>query len=161
METAAWYKNSYESLTYGKGKKTKTKKDFASPDMMYDLDGDLSVNIVHNRPCKGYVGSLGAAVLNLSGKDKEKEVIEVDGTGDGNMSVMSQLSTGELIELLRKAGINLKHKPGSRPTEQYSKSSLTDSGSRNSCSSVSSGSCSSSNSSAGLCASTNRAAYEG
>ena len=161
METAAWYKNSFEAFTDGKGKKPKSRKDFASPDMMFDLDGDLSVNTIHNRPGKGYSGSPGAAVLDLSGKEREKEEIVIDDTGEDNMSAMSQLSKGELIELLKSAGINSTHKKGSRPTTQDSKSSSTDSGSRSSRSSESSGSSSSSNSSAELRASTKKAADEG
>ena len=100
-------------------------------------------------------------MLDLSGKEREKEEIVIYDTGEDNMSAMSQISKGELIELLKSAGINSTHKKGSRPTTQDSKSSSTDSGSRSSHSSESSGSSSSSNSSAELRASTKKAADEG
>ena len=109
----------------------------------------------------GYAGSPRAEVLDLSGKEREKEVIEVDDTGEENMSAMSQMAKGELIELLRKAGINSANRLGSPPSKQDSESSSNDSGSRSARSSNINGSSSSSNSSAELRASTKKAADEG
>ena len=46
--------------------KKKSKRQYAAPEDLYDLDRNQSVKILHERDDHRYVGSPGAATLDLS-----------------------------------------------------------------------------------------------
>ena len=76
LEEAAWYKDKFAAHTSGKGT-SGGKKQFAAPEMLYDLDGAHSVQTLHEWPGKGYADMPGAATINLGDKFREKEVVNV------------------------------------------------------------------------------------
>ena len=41
------------------------KKEYASPYMLYDIDGENFVKTIHDNPGKGYAGTPGAAIIDL------------------------------------------------------------------------------------------------
>ena len=63
IEDAPWYKYEYSAHMSTKGRQK--RKEYASPEMMYDIDGEHSVKTVHEKPWKGYVGTPGAATIDL------------------------------------------------------------------------------------------------
>ena len=80
-------------------KSKKSRKKYAAPEALYNLDGDNSVRTLHERNDSRYAGSPGAPIIDLS----DKEVVQVD-TEEDDMSVMtnlSLLSNRELIERLK------------------------------------------------------------
>ena len=126
MEDAAWYNDEFAVLTSKDGKKGTKKKTYANAEMLYDMDGEHSVHTLHNRPGKGYAGSPGAATLDLGNKLKNAGAINIEATEEDEMSVLSSLSKGELLERLRRATLSPKNK-GSRPNND-NKSLSDDSG---------------------------------
>ena len=50
----------------------KKKKEYASPEMLYDIDVEHSVKTIHGDPDKGYAVILGAATIDLQSKPKSK-----------------------------------------------------------------------------------------
>ena len=52
--------------------KKKSKRQYAAVEALYDLDGDQSVKTIHERNNHRYVGSPGAATLDLSKKARNK-----------------------------------------------------------------------------------------
>ena len=67
IKEAAWYKDEFGEHMEDKSKKTE-KKNHANKAMMYDADGDASVCRIHELAEKGYVGTPGAAKLDLEKK---------------------------------------------------------------------------------------------
>ena len=49
------------------------KNEYASPENLYDIDGEHSVKTIHEHPGKGYAGTPGAATIDLQRKPKHKE----------------------------------------------------------------------------------------
>ena len=66
--TAAWFKDEYGAHMSTKGRKK--KKEYASPAMLYDIDGEHSVKTIHEYPGKGYAGTPGADTIDLQSKPK-------------------------------------------------------------------------------------------
>ena len=49
------------------------KKEYESPEMLYYVDGEHPVKMIHEHPGKGYAGTPGAATIDLQSKPKSKE----------------------------------------------------------------------------------------
>ena len=64
IESAAWYHD--EVGEHMVDNKKKRKIQYAAAEALYDLDGDKSVKTIHERNDNRYVGSPGAATLDLS-----------------------------------------------------------------------------------------------
>ena len=126
MEDAAWYHDEFAALTGADGTKGKKKKSYANAEMLYDMDGDQSVQTLHNRPGKGYAGSPGAARLDLGKKNNTSDGMDIDTAEGDDMSALSCLSKGELLERLRRTTLAAKD-TGPRP-DNDNKSSSDDSG---------------------------------
>ena len=52
--------------------KKNSKRQYAAPEALYDLDGEQSVKTIHERNDHRYVGSPGVATLDLSKKQERK-----------------------------------------------------------------------------------------
>ena len=52
----------------------KSKRQYAAPEALYNLDGEQSVKTIHERNDHRYVGLPGAATLDLSKKSRKKVV---------------------------------------------------------------------------------------
>ena len=89
LEDAAWYKDEYGAHMSTKGRQK--KKEYASPEMLYDIDGEHSVKTIHEHPGKGYAGTLGAAAIDLKSKPKSKEDV-VDDDSSKESSDISNMS---------------------------------------------------------------------
>jgi len=126
IEDAAWYHDEFAALTGAEGKKGKKKKTYATAEMLYDMDGDQLVQTLHNRPGKGYAGSPGAATLDLGKRNNTSDGLDIDTAEGDDMSALSSLSKGELLERLRRATITSKD-TGPRPDNE-NKSYSDDSG---------------------------------
>ena len=148
IEKASWYKDTFGDHLKSAGKRE--QKEYVAPEMLYDIDGVNSVNTIHERPGKRYGGTPGAEKLNLGGKSRTDDVIDVNSDDDDNMSRVSAMSRDELIALVKQQAKISSGKRGSAPrnvdTKSYSDSSAAEEGSRSSDGSSSSDS-SSSNSS--------------
>jgi len=94
--------------------------------MLYDMNGDQSVQTLHHRPGKGYAGSPGAATLDLGKRNNTSDGMDIDTAEGDDMSALSSLSKGELLERLRRATITSKD-TGPRPDNE-NKSYSDDSG---------------------------------
>ena len=70
IESAAWYRDKVGEHMVDNKKKSKIQ--YAAPEALYDLDGDQSVKRIHERNDHCYVGSSGAATLDLSKKARKK-----------------------------------------------------------------------------------------
>ena len=105
LEKAAWYKDEFGSHMADKNKRE--KKEYAAPEMLYDLDGEHTVKSLSERPGKGYAGTPGAATINLRGH-RNPEVVNLDKEDDDDMSALSTKSKEELIAILRKGKISSK-----------------------------------------------------
>ena len=118
IESAAWYCDDVGDHMLDK--KKKSKRQYAAPESLYDLDGEQSVKTIHERNDSRYVGSPGAVKLDLSRKEKQ-QVVDIDSSGDeeDDMSALSTLSKEALLDLIRK---QKKKKTGSYPKNKYSKS---------------------------------------
>ena len=89
---------------------------YAAPEALYDIDGYQSVKTIHDRNNYRYVGSPGAATLDLSKKARNKvEYLEDSEDEEDDMSEISNLSREALIDLIRKQNNN---KMGSFPKKQ-------------------------------------------
>ena len=99
LREAAWYKYEYGSHMSTKGRQN--KKEYASPDMLYDIDGEHSLKTIHKHPGKGYSGTLSAATIDLQSKAKSKEDV-VDDESSKESSDLSNMSTYKLIACLCK-----------------------------------------------------------
>ena len=79
---------------------------------VYNLDDTHTYKSLNEKP-GAYEGSPGAAVLNLSNKNKP-EAVEVHGDKGEDISIMSEasraygLSKWDLLELMRKATISVE-----------------------------------------------------
>ena len=63
LEETAWYKVEYCAHISTKGRQK--KKEYASPEMLYHIDGEHSVKTIHEHPGKGYAGTTGASNIDL------------------------------------------------------------------------------------------------
>ena len=100
--------------------KKKSKRQYAAPEALYDLDGEQSVKKNHERNYHRYVGSPGAATLDMSKKARKKVVcLEDYEDEEDDMSESSNLSRVGIIDLIRKQKNN---KMGSYPKNNHSKS---------------------------------------
>ena len=99
LEDAAWYTYEYSAHMSTKGRQK--KKEYASPEMLYDIDGEHSVKMIHENPGKGYAGTLCAATIDLHSKPKSKEDV-VDYDSYEEISDLSNMSRYQLIARLRK-----------------------------------------------------------
>ena len=52
--------------------KKNSKRQYAAPEALYDIDREKSVKTIHERNGHRYVGSPGAATLDLSKKARKK-----------------------------------------------------------------------------------------
>ena len=67
------------------------KKEFSSPEMLYDIDSEHSIKTIHEHAGKGYSGTLGAATIDLQRKPKSKEDV-VDDDSSEESSDLSNMS---------------------------------------------------------------------
>ena len=87
--------------------KKNSKKQYAAPEALYDLDGEQSVKTIHEINNHCYVGLPGAATLDLSKKAIKKVVcLEDSEDEEDDMSEISNISREALIELIRKQNNN-------------------------------------------------------
>ena len=70
IESAAWYRDKVGEHMVDN--KKKSKRPYAAPEDPYDLDSDKYVKTIHERNDHRYVGSPGAATLDLSKKARKK-----------------------------------------------------------------------------------------
>ena len=80
LEDAAWYKDEYGAHMSTKGKQK--KKEYASLDMLYDIDGEHSVKTIHEHLRKGYAGTPSAANIDLQSKPTSKEDVVDDDSSE-------------------------------------------------------------------------------
>ena len=66
IESAAWYRDEVREHMVDNNKNNKGQ--YAAPEDFYDLDGYQSIIKIHERNNHRYVGSPGAATLDLSKK---------------------------------------------------------------------------------------------
>ena len=146
MESAAWYKDVFG--LHMTDKRRQTKKIYADPEQLYDLDGPHLVNTIfgndeiNKNKGKGYAGIPSAASFNL-GTVKTAGVIDVNNDSD-NMSTLSTTTKDELIALLRKTKLSSSKNKDPVPTAKGSLLYASDSKDSHSSSDSSSGSSSSS-----------------
>ena len=81
----------------------KKKKEYASPEMLYDIDGEHSVKMIHEHPGKGYAVTPVAATIDLQSKSKSNENVVDDESFQKN-SDLSNMSRYTLIARLCKLG---------------------------------------------------------
>ena len=117
LENAAWYKDEYGEHMSKKDKKDK-KKEYAAPEVLYGIDDEHTYNTIHGEKGVSYAGTPGAAKLDL--REKPRSDVEID-SNDDDMSALSDLSRGDLLELLRKHNISASGK-GSGPKNARGKS---------------------------------------
>ena len=87
--------------------KKNRKRQYAASEALYDLNGDQSVKIIHERNDHRYVGLLRVAALDLSKKARKKvEYLEYSEDEEDDMSETSNLSREALIDLIRKHNNN-------------------------------------------------------
>ena len=70
IESAAWYRD--EVGEHMVDNKKNSKRQYAAPGALYNLDGEQSVKTIHEINDHRYVGSPGAATLDLSKKARKK-----------------------------------------------------------------------------------------
>ena len=103
MESLAWYQDVFTlSKKPGrKGKKEKSK--YANPEALYDLDGQHSVETLHDRPGKGndYTGDPGQPSLDLGKKPKEKDKPSKKAAKPSDKE-LSKMTKGELLLYVSK-----------------------------------------------------------
>ena len=136
------------SLVTTKYKGRKAKKQYSASEQLYDLDGTHSANSVFGKATektvevKGYDGTPGAATINLGGKAKTDDVINVDDDSD-DMRALSIMTKEDLIALVCKVKLSALPK-GSAPKGKGYRSKASDSEGGHSSSDSSCGSSSSS-----------------
>ena len=64
FESAAWYRDEVEDHMVDN--KEKSKRQYTAAEALYDINGGQSVKTIHERNDHRYVGSPGAATLDLS-----------------------------------------------------------------------------------------------
>ena len=79
------------------------KKEYASPEILYDIDGEQYVKTIYEHPEKGYAGTPGATTIYLQSKPKSKEDA-VDDEYSEESSDLSNMSRYQLITRIRKLG---------------------------------------------------------
>ena len=96
IESAAWYRDKVGEHMVDNEKKG--KRQYAAPEALYNLDGEQSVKTIHERNDHRYVGSPGAATLDLSKKARKKVVyLEDSEDEEDDMSEIFNLSKEALI----------------------------------------------------------------
>ena len=114
-----------------KDKGSKAKKQYSTPEPLYDLDRSHSVNTIFGKAAgrttkgKEYAGTPGVATINLGGKDKTDDVIDVDDDSD-DMSALSIIMNENLIALVCKVKLSASPK-GSAPKVKGSRSKVSNS----------------------------------
>ena len=101
LEDLAWYKDEYGDHMSTRGRQK--KKEYSSPEIMYDIEGEHSVKKIHEHPGKGYDGTPGAATIDLQRKPKSKEDIVDDEYSKGSSDISNMLRY-QLIARLCKHG---------------------------------------------------------
>ena len=96
-----WYIYEYGAHMSTKGRQK--KKEYESPEMLYDIVDEHSVKKIHEHPGKVYAGTPGAATIYLQSKPKSKEDV-VDDDSSEESSDLSNMSRYELIARLRMLG---------------------------------------------------------
>ena len=97
LEDAAWYKDEYGAHMSTKGRQK--KKEYASPEMLYDIYGEQSVKTINEHPGKGYAVTPGADTMDLQIKPKSKEDAVDDDSYKGSSDI-SNMSRYQLIDQL-------------------------------------------------------------
>ncbi len=117
LEAAAWYKDEFGAHMADKNKQQ--KKQYAAPEMLYDIDAEHSIKTLNERPGKGYGGTPGVPTFDLRSSHNTGEVVNLADGDDNAISTMSQLSSmsrEELIQILcQKGKISLPGDKGSAP----------------------------------------------
>ena len=90
------------------------KKEYASPEMLYEIDSEHSVKTIHEHPGKVYSGTPGQATIDLQSKPKAKEDI-VDADSSEESRDLSNMSRYQLIARLCKLGDILDSEKGPAP----------------------------------------------
>ena len=146
IEKASWYKDTFGDILKSAGKRE--HRDYAAPELLYDIDGEQSVKTIHERSGKGYKGTPGAETLDLGSKTRDRTVIDVDLDVGDSLSQVSNMSREELIALVKQQAKISSDKRGSAPPnaddKSHSSSSAEEDGSSGSDHSSSSSSSSSS-----------------
>ena len=101
LKDAAWYKDEYGAHMSTKGRQK--KKEYSSPEMLYDIDGEHPVRTILEHPGKGYSGNLGAATIDLQSKPKAQEDV-VDADSSEESRDISNMSRYQLIARICKLG---------------------------------------------------------
>ena len=106
----------------------KEKKQYAAPEMLYNLDGEHSIKTIHQHSGKGYSGSPGAETINLGDNSKKQTIIDMENKDD-DMSALSNMSKRDFIDMLCKTKVSTTDNKGSTPSAQepYSVDSANDS----------------------------------
>ena len=83
--------------------KKKRKIQYAATEALSDLDGEPSEKMIHERNDHRYVGSPGAATLDLI-KKGSKQVVDLEDSKDeeNDMSAILNLLREALMDLIRK-----------------------------------------------------------
>ena len=79
------------------------KKEYESPEMLYYVDGEHPVKMIHEHPGKGYAGTPGAATIDFQSKQKSKEDVVGDDSSEES-SDLSNMPRYKFIDCLRKLG---------------------------------------------------------
>ena len=98
LEDTAWYKDEFDA--HMSTERRKKKKEYASPEMLYDIDGEHSVKTIHEFSGKGYADTPGAATIDLHSKPKSTEDV-VDDNSSEESGDLSNRSRYQLIAQLR------------------------------------------------------------
>ena len=100
IDSTAWYREQVGE--HMMDNKKKSKRQYEASEALYDLYGEQYEKTFHKRNDHCYVGSPGAATLDLS-KNQEKIVFLEDYEDEeDDMSEVSNLSREALIDLIRK-----------------------------------------------------------
>ena len=101
LNDSAWYKDEYGA--HMRTKRRQKKKEYASPDMLYDIDDEHSFKTIHVHPSKGYAGTPGASTIYLQIKSESKEDAVNDDSSEERID-LSNMSIYQLIARLCKLG---------------------------------------------------------
>ena len=101
LKEAAWYKDEYVAHMSTKGRKN--KKEYASLQMLYDIDGEHSDKTIHDHPGIQYAVTPGVDTIDLQSKPKSKEDVVYDDSSEES-SDFSNMSRYQLIAQMFKLG---------------------------------------------------------
>ena len=86
-----WDKDEYSAHMSTKGQQHKKK--YASPEILYDIDGEHSVKKIHEHPGKGYADTPGADTIDLQSNPKSKEDVVDDYSYEESSDLSNMLDT--------------------------------------------------------------------